>query len=108
MQTTWCHVLKLLQVCSYDYNLVIPGIGDTVPRRDRSKPKVLSISASVSIEATLLPEWTRKSDKRAHKDPSDRFIVAESRRRNAVLVTCDRLIIDYARKGHVLVFDARL
>lgn len=70
--------------------------------------RVLPITGSLSIEATSLPEWTRKSDKRPHKDPSDRFIVAESRRRNAVLITCDALMIDYARQGHVVVFDARV
>ncbi len=70
--------------------------------------RVLPISGTLSIEATLLPEWLRKSDKRPHKDPSDRFIVAEARRRNAVLVTCDALMIDYARAGNVVVFDARV
>ena len=69
--------------------------------------RVLPISGGLAIDATALPEWMRKSDKRPHKDPSDRFIVAEARRRNAVLVTCDALMIDYARKGHVVVFDAR-
>lgn len=70
--------------------------------------RVLPISGALSIEATSLPDWTRKSDKRPHKDPNDRFIVAEARRRNAVLITCDKLMIDYARKGHVVVFDARV
>lgn len=69
---------------------------------------MLPMGASLMIDATSLPPWVRKSDKRPHKDPSDRFIVAEARRRNAVLITCDRLMIDYARQGHVLVYDARL
>jgi len=91
-------------------DLLVSGDLRTWLREQRRYPgvRVLPISAGVSIEATLLPTWMRKSDKRPHKDPSDRFIVAESRRRSAVLVTCDTLIIDYARKGHVLVFDARL
>jgi PIN domain nuclease of toxin-antitoxin system len=78
-------------------------------REQRRYPgvRVLPITSSTIVEATGLPEWIRKSDKQLHKDPSDRFIVAEARRQNAVLVTCDLLIIDYARKGHVLVFDAR-
>lgn len=70
--------------------------------------RILSVTGALSIDATSLPDWTRKSDKRQHKDPSDRFIVAEARRRNAVLITCDTLMIDYARKGHVIVFDARV
>jgi PIN domain nuclease of toxin-antitoxin system len=79
-------------------------------REQRRYPgvRVLPITGSLTLDATSLPEWTRKSDKRPHKDPNDRFIVAEARRRNAVLVTSDTLIIDYARKGHVMAFDARV
>ncbi len=89
--------------------LLVSGDLRTWLRDQRRYPgvRVLPISGSLSIEATSLPEWTRKSDKRPHKDPSDRFIVAEARRRNAVLITCDALMIGYARKGHVVVFDAR-
>ncbi len=70
--------------------------------------RVAPITGALALESTTLPEWTRKSDKRPHKDPSDRFIVAEARRRNAVLITCDALMIDYARRGNVVVFDARM
>lgn len=89
--------------------LLVSGDLRTWLRDQRRYPgvRVLSISGSLSIEAASLPEWTRKSDKRPHNDPSDRFIVAEARRRNAVLVTCDTLMIDYARKGHAVVYDAR-
>lgn len=69
--------------------------------------RVASITGGLSIDATSLPEWVRKSDRKPHKDPTDRFIVAEARRRNAVLVTCDTLMIEYARQGHVVAFDAR-
>ncbi len=69
--------------------------------------RVLPITAFLTIEATTLPPWTRTGDGRPHKDPNDRFVVAEARRRNAVLLTCDELIIDYARAGHVRVYDAR-
>ncbi len=70
--------------------------------------RVIPVNASLAIDATSLPEWIRRNDGRLHKDPNDRFIVAEARRRNAVLVTCDALIMDYARDGHVVVFDARV
>ncbi len=69
--------------------------------------RVVPITGSLALDSTTLPEWTRKSDKRPHKDLSDRFIVAEARRRNAVLITCDALMIAYARQGNVAVFDAR-
>ena len=89
--------------------LLISGDLRTWLREQRRYPgvRVLPMNGMLAIDATSLPEWTRKSDKRPHKDPSDRFIVAEARRRNAVLITCDTLMIDYARKGNVLVFDAR-
>ncbi|MEO8193781.1 MAG: type II toxin-antitoxin system VapC family toxin [Gemmatimonadales bacterium] len=70
--------------------------------------RILPMNASLALDATSLPEWVRKSDGRPHKDPSDRFIVAEARRRNAVLITCDALMIDYARGGNMVVFDARV
>ena len=70
--------------------------------------RVIPMSASLALDSTSLPAWIRKSDGKPHKDPSDRFIVAEARMRNAVLVTCDALMIDYARAGNVVVFDARV
>ena len=89
--------------------LLISGDLRTWLREQKRYPgvRVAPVTGNLSIDATLPPEWTRKSDKKPHKDPSDRFIVAEARRRNAVLITCDALMIDYARKGHVMVFDAR-
>ncbi len=70
--------------------------------------RIIAMNSSLAIDATSLPEWLRKIDGRPHKDPADRFIVSEARRRNAVLITCDALILDYARKGHVVAFDARV
>lgn len=36
-----------------------------------------------------------------HADPADRFLVATARARNAILVTADQRILDYAKLGHV-------
>lgn len=69
--------------------------------------RVMSINSSLALSATALPEWIRRGDGKPHRDPNDRFIVAEARRRNAVLITCDEVIIDYAREGHVSAYDAR-
>ncbi len=90
--------------------LLISGDLRACLRDQRRYPgvRVAPITGALALESTTLPEWTRKSDKRPHKDPSDRFIVAEARRRNAVLITCDALMIDYARRGNVVVFDARM
>jgi PIN domain nuclease of toxin-antitoxin system len=51
--------------------------------------------------------WIRRADGRPHRDPNDRFIVATARRRNAVLVTCDGPVLDYADEGHLTALDAR-
>lgn len=69
--------------------------------------RLLSIVAPVAIDATALPPWIRRADGRPHRDPNDRFIVATARRRNAVLVTCDGPVLDYADEGHVTALDAR-
>jgi len=41
-----------------------------------------------------------------HADPADRLLVATARSANAVLVTRDRKILDYAAEGHVRVLAA--
>ncbi|MFY7850529.1 MAG: type II toxin-antitoxin system VapC family toxin [Brevundimonas sp.] len=43
-----------------------------------------------------------------HADPADRFIVATARSRNAVLLTADRAILNYALAGHLKAADASL
>ena len=91
-------------------DLFVSGDLRTWLRDQRRYPgvRVLPVNGTLAIDSTSLPDWIRKSDKKPHKDPSDRFIVAEARRRNAVLITSDTLMIDYARKGHVIVYDARV
>lgn len=41
-----------------------------------------------------------------HADPADRLIIATARHANAVLLTADRTILDYAAAGHVPAIDA--
>jgi PIN domain nuclease of toxin-antitoxin system len=91
-------------------DLLVSGDLRTWLRDQRRYPgvRVLPVTGTLAVDSTALPEWIRKSDKKPHKEPADRFIVAEARRRSAVLVTSDTLMIDYARKGHVMVFDARV
>lgn len=69
--------------------------------------RVLSIDSRLAIESTHLPRWLRKRDGQEHRDPNDRFIVTTARRLNAVLLTCDEEIIEYAGQGHLKVFDSR-
>jgi PIN domain nuclease of toxin-antitoxin system len=68
---------------------------------------MLSIDPHLAIETTRLPTWVRKRDGQEHRDPSDRFIVATARRLNAVLITCDEEILDYADRGNLRGYDAR-
>ena len=69
--------------------------------------RVLPITSSIAIESTQLPLWLRRRDGKEHRDPNDRFLVATARRKNAVLLTCDELILEYAVQGHVMALDAR-
>jgi PIN domain nuclease of toxin-antitoxin system len=69
--------------------------------------RLLGLSADLLVDSTRLPPWIRRTDGRPHRDPNDRFLVTAARRRNAVLVTCDELILDYAAQGHLRACDAR-
>jgi len=53
----------------------------------------------VAIEASSLPDAF-------HRDPADRLIVATARVTNAVLMTRDRRILDYAARGHLTAIAA--
>jgi PIN domain nuclease of toxin-antitoxin system len=53
----------------------------------------------IAIEACCLPETF-------HRDPVDRMIVATARVANAVLMTRDRQILDYASRGHLTAIAA--
>ncbi|MCG5052219.1 MAG: type II toxin-antitoxin system VapC family toxin [Myxococcales bacterium] len=57
---------------------------------------MLDLPLEVVVESTRLPGTF-------HKDPADRFIVATARVHDLVLVTRDKLILDYATAGHVKV-----
>ena len=52
------------------------------------------LSVSVAVASTRLPG-------QFHSDPADRIIVATARQLGAVLVTDDKLLLDYAAAGHV-------
>ena len=57
-------------------------------------PAIDPLSPEIAIEAYALPEGL-------HRDPADRLIVATARVANAVLMTRDRQILDYAARGHL-------
>lgn len=49
---------------------------------------------AILIDSSYLPEPI-------HKDPADRIIIATARAMDLTIVTSDRLILDYASRGHV-------
>jgi PIN domain nuclease of toxin-antitoxin system len=51
----------------------------------------------IAVEASALP---------FHRDPADRLIVATARVTDAVLMTRDRQILDYASRGHLTAIAA--
>lgn len=67
--------------------LSLPGIG------------LVGLEPDIAVAASRLPG-------EMHGDPADRLIVASARRLGAVLVTDDRLILEYAAAGHVRALRA--
>jgi PIN domain nuclease of toxin-antitoxin system len=57
-------------------------------------PAIDPLSPQIAIESHALPDSF-------HRDPADRMIVATARVTSAVLMTRDRLILDYAARGHL-------
>ena len=65
-------------------------------RENTAGLSMLDLPLEVVVESTRLPGTF-------HKDPADRFIVATARVHDLVLVTGDKLILDYAVDGYVKV-----
>ena len=59
-----------------------------------SRVSIAELTPEIAIESVHLPGGF-------HGDPADRIIVATARSLNAILVTRDRRILDYAKKGFV-------
>ena len=67
---------------------------------DRAKIRVIDIEREIAIDAGMIPPS-------ALADPFDRCLVATAREYGLPLVTCDRRILDYAKRtGMVKVVDA--
>ena len=56
--------------------------------------RMAPLSIEVSVASTRLPGTF-------HSDPADRIIVATARHLGAILVTEDKLILEYGKAGHV-------
>lgn len=57
--------------------------------------RVADLSVNVMIASNELPDLD-------HKDPADRILIATAREHGLRIVTRDRAILDYAKRGHVL------
>jgi PIN domain nuclease of toxin-antitoxin system len=70
-------------------------------RKVQSAPglTVLDLEPTAAIMSQSLPEPF-------HADPADRFLVAMARAGAMKLLTRDRLILDYAARGHVEAIEA--
>ena len=62
-------------------------------------PAIDPLSPQIAVEACSLPEAF-------HRNPADRMIVATARITNAILITRDQQILDYAARGHLTAIAA--
>ena len=60
---------------------------------------LVELEQEIAIESCNLPGGF-------HADPADRFLVATARLKNAVIVTRDKRILEYGKRGHVKVMAA--
>jgi PIN domain nuclease of toxin-antitoxin system len=74
---------------------VLPWFAETT---EKAGAQVTSIDARILVASTELPPSI-------HRDPADRIIVATARHFGLRIVTRDRKILDYARKGHVMALE---
>jgi PIN domain nuclease of toxin-antitoxin system len=63
------------------------------------RPTIEPLDARVAIESCCLPGTF-------HRDPADRMIVATARVINAIVMSRDRRILDYAAHGHITAVPA--
>lgn len=66
---------------------------------DRPDFELVGLEPEIAIESCNLPAGF-------HADPADRFLVATARLKNAVIVTRDKRILKYGKRGHVKVMAA--
>lgn len=55
---------------------------------------IINLSPHILLKSCCLPNYE-------HKDPADRIIIAASREYNAHLMTADKQILEYSKKGYL-------
>jgi len=58
---------------------------------------LIPLTPEIAIKSTRLPG-------NFHGDPADRILAATTQVMNAVLVTCDRKLLDYGKQGFISTF----
>lgn len=65
---------------------------------EKSGVKLLPISPRIAIQSSRLPGDV-------HGDPADRLLIATAYEHNAVLVTCDRKLLEYGQGRYISVHN---
>ena len=65
----------------------------------KSGVEIAPLTPEISVDSVRLPGSF-------HSEPSDRIIIATARRLNAILVTADAAILQYAQQGHLHALPA--
>ena len=65
----------------------------------RAGLRIIPLSTEIAVASTRLPG-------EPHGDPADRIIAATARHENAVLLTRDRSLLDYAARGFLRAVEA--
>lgn len=83
-------------VADNKYDLGIPVDQFVTEATEDNGLRLLDLSVRILIDSTRLPG-------EIHRDPADRLLVATAREHGLTLVTHDKQLLAYGRKGHVSV-----
>ena len=90
-------ILEVARLVSYGQLDLGMSVDDFVQESTRDGGfQLLPLSTRVLIESTRLPGDL-------HRDPSDRLLAATAREHSLTLVTRDRELLRYGRRGHLRV-----
>jgi PIN domain nuclease of toxin-antitoxin system len=90
-------VLEVARLIAYGKLYLPVSIDEFVEQATyRTRLQLLPLTTRILIESTRLPG-------EIHRDPSDRLLVATAREHGLTLVTRDKDLLAYGRKGHLSV-----
>jgi len=65
--------------------------------------EILNLTKEILTHSVNLP--LGKSQKKVHKDPADRMIISTAMQHNLTLITSDKKIIEYGKRGFVKILE---